>query len=212
MARRFFDPEKGLWYALGILGDLLMLSLLWGACCIPVLTAGASTAALYDAAVHALRRKDEALLSRFFLVFKRELKSGALATLFWLLILAAEFLVYRGLLAVLPEGESRLVVLIFYLVLVSFFTLCVLAWVFPTLSRFSFSTLALNAAAARLAFGHILRSAALALLIGACAWLSFRFGLPLMVLPGLAAWLASFLIEPIFSRYDRSPEQDSPAA
>ena len=170
-----------------------------------MITIGTSTTALYDTAVHALRRKDDALIGRFLSTFRRELKSGVLATLFWAAVLAVEYLLYRGLLTLLPEGEGRSVVLIFYLVLVSFFTLCVLAWVFPTLSRFTFGTLALNGTALRLAFGHILRSAALALMIGGCAWLSLRFGLPLMVLPALAAWLASFLIEPVFARYEGKP-------
>ncbi len=202
MARRFFDPEKGIWKPLGALGDLVMLSLLWGACCIPVLTLGSATAAAYDTAVHALHRKDDALLSRFFATFKRELKSGILSTLLWLGVLAAEYLGYRALAAAIPEGEGRAAALIFYLVLVGFFTLCVFAWVFPTLSRFTFHTLGLNATALRLAFGHILRSAGLAVMIGGFAWLSLRFGLPIMVLPGLAAYLAGFLIEPVFAKYE----------
>ena len=203
MARRFFDPERGIWKPLGVLGDLVMLSLLWGVCCIPVLTVGSATAAAYDTAVHALRRKDDALLSRFFSTFKRELKSGILSTLLWLGVLALEGLLYRGLLSALPEGESRSAVLIFYLVLVGFFTLCVFAWVFPTLSRFTFGVGKLNATALRLAFGYILRSAGLAVLLGGSAWLCFRFGLPIMVLPGLAAYLATFLIEPVFALYEK---------
>lgn len=202
MARRIFDPERGIWKPLGVLGDFVMLSLLWGACCIPVLTLGSATAAAYDTAVHALRRKDDALLSRFFSTFKRELKSGVLSTLLWLGVLAAEYLLYRALGAALPEGERRNTVLIFYLVLAGFFTLCVFAWVFPTLSRFTFGVGGLNATALRLAFGHILRSAGLAVMIGGFAWLSLRFGLPIMVLPGLAAYLATFLIEPVFAKYE----------
>jgi uncharacterized membrane protein YesL len=202
MLRRFFDPEKGIWYGLGVLGDLLMLSMLWAVCCIPVLTVGSSTAALYDTAVHALRRKDDALLTRFFRTFKRELLSGALSTLLWAAVLLAEFGGYRLLQRALGESAARPAALIFYLVLLGFFTLCVLAWVFPTLSRFTFRTGALNATALRLAFGHILRSAGLAILIGGSGYLSFRFGLPIMVLPGLAAYLATFLIEPVFRQYE----------
>lgn len=212
MARRFFDPETDIWKLLGAVGDFLMLSLLWGVCCIPVITAGTATAALYDTAVHALRRKDDALLTRFFSTFRRELKSGILSTLLWIGVLGGEFLLYRGLASALPEGEGRSIALIFYLVLAGFFTLCALAWVFPTLSRFAMSTGSLNAAALRLAFGHILRSAALALLIGGSLLLSLRFFLPLMVLPGLAAWLTSFLIEPVFAPFEKGEEPEEEAA
>lgn len=207
MAGRFFDPEGTIWKPLGYLGDFVMLSLLWAVCCIPVITAGTATTAAYDAAVHALRRGDDALLTRFFATFKRELKSGILSTLFWLLILLGAWALYRLLVNSLPEtAASRPVILIFYLVLVSFFLLCVLSWVFPTLSRFTFSTAALQQTAARLAFGYILRSAGLAAMIGGTAYLSFRFGIPIMVLPGAVAYVSTFLIEPVFKKYEAAQE------
>lgn len=208
MARRFFDPEGTVWKPLGYLGDWVMLSLLWATCCIPIVTAGASTAALYDTAVHALRRKDDALLSRFLATFKRELLSGALSTLLWAAILLAEYGLYTLLRNFLPESQTRPVILIFYLVLVLFFTLCVLAWVFPTLSRFTFRTLGLSGTALRLAFGHILRSAALAILIGGSIYLTYRFGLPIMFLPGLAAYLSTYLIEPVFRQYEPQDSEE----
>lgn len=203
MARRFFDPESWLWKPLGVLGDLVMLSLLWAVCSIPVLTLGASTAALYDTAVHLLRRRDDRLFTRFFGTFRRELLSGALSTLLWAAVLLAEVLLARGLAAVLPPDA----VLTGFVTLL-FLTLCVLGWVFPTLSRFTFRTLALNGAALRLAFGHILRSAGLALLIAGTALASIYLGFPLMVLPGLSALLASYLIEPVFLPYEH-PEDDA---
>ena len=207
MWRRIFDPEGWLWKPLGYLGDLVMLSLLWAVCCIPVLTAGASTTALYDTAVHALRRKDDALLGRFFATFRRELGAGAVSTLLWAAVILAESFLYSALRDALPaEGDSR-AVLFAALVLLGFFTLCVLAWVFPILSRFTMRTAALNLAAARLAFGHILRSAALALLIAATLALSLLLGFPVMVLPGLAALGASYLIEPVFRPFE-FPDSD----
>ena len=211
MARRIFDPEGTIWKPLGYLGDFVMLSLLWAACCIPVVTIGTATTALYDTAVHALRRQDDALLARYFSTFKRELKSGILSTLFWLLVLLAVWAVYQLLVKKLPEGSARPVILIFYLVLVGFFLLCVLSWVFPTLSRFTFSTLGLQRTAVRLAFGYILRSALLSVMIGAVSWLSYRMGLPIMVLPGAAAYLSTFLIEPVFAKYEMLQEGGSKA-
>ena len=60
--------------------------------------------------------------------------------------------------------------------------------------------------AVKLAFGYILRSAGLAVMIGAVLYLSFRFGIPIMVLPGAAAYAATFLIEPIFKKYEALQE------
>ena len=203
MRRRFFDAENWLWTPLGVLGDLVMLSLLWGVCSIPVLTAGSAAAAAYDTAVHVLRRQEDGLLSRFFSTFKRDLKSGVLSTLLWIGLLGAAFLLFLGLRTALPEGEGRTLVLLLCLGLAGFLPLCVLVWVFPTLSRFTFDTRGLNVTALRLALGHILRSAALALLLGGCVWLVLRWVLLVIALPGLAFYLSSFLIEPVFVLYEK---------
>lgn len=211
MRRRLFDPDGWLWKPLGHLGDLVILSLLWGVCCIPLVTIGASTTALYDTAVHVLRRKDDSLFSRFFHTFRRELLSGALSTLLWAAILFAGYFLWSRLSPAVPEGAGRLAVTIGML-LVFFFALCVLAWVFPLLSRFTFRTGALNATAVRVAFGHILRSAALALLMAAVVFLCIVFVFPVMVLPGAAALLSTFLIEPVFLSYEHQEEEASSSA
>lgn len=99
------------------------------------------------------------------------------------------------------EAQTRSVVLIFYLILVSFFVLCILSWVFPILSRFTFNAFSLTATSIRIAFGNILRSAALAVMIGVSIYLSYRLALPIMVLPGLVAYVSTYLIEPVFKKY-----------
>ena len=51
MLRRFFNPDSLIWKPLGVLGDLVVLSLLWAVCCMPLVTVGPASAALYDTAV-----------------------------------------------------------------------------------------------------------------------------------------------------------------
>lgn len=199
--RSMFDPEGMLWKPLGYLGDFVMLSLLWAAFCIPVITIGSSTTALYDAAYHAMRRHDDSLFNRFLTTFRKELKTGILTTLIWLVVGGIVFGLYRLLLVQIPDGQSKSIVLIFYLILVPFFVFCVFAWVFPTLSRFTFTAGALCSTAVKLALGNILRSAAMAVIIEGVIFLSVRFAVPLMVLPGAAAFLFTFLIEPVFRKY-----------
>ena len=82
--RRFFNSESFLWRPLGVLGDLVVLSLLWTVLSLPLVTLGPASAALYDAAVHGLRQREGASLTRFLSTFRRELKEGVLSSLFWL--------------------------------------------------------------------------------------------------------------------------------
>lgn len=200
MARRFFNPEGLIWKPLGWLGDIVMLSLLWGVCSIPLVTVGPATAALYDTTVHCLRRHENDPFSRFFRTFRAELKIGALSTLLWAALLALPVIVYRLAAKALGDSAAGRALAIGYL-LVLFFLLAVLVWVFPTLSRFTFGVAALSRTALRLAFGNILRSAAMAVITALGAALSYRLILPVIFLPGLVALLCSLLIEPVFRRY-----------
>ena len=196
--RNLFNPESLVWKPLGILGELVTLSLLWALCSIPLVTVGPASAALYDAAVHAMRRKEDTVPERFFYTFRRELKEGVLATLVWAGVWLALAL---GLYALLRVAARWPLVLAGALLL-GFFLLGIQCWVWPTLSRFTIPLGALLSVSLRLALGHSLRSAAMALLWGGALYAGLRYVAPLFVLPGLAAWLCSYLIEPVFRQYD----------
>lgn len=45
---KLFHLDNPVWIFLGKLTDMVILTILWGAFCIPLVTVGASTAALYD--------------------------------------------------------------------------------------------------------------------------------------------------------------------
>ena len=208
MARRAFDPENAFWRPLGFLGEIVTLSLLWALCSLPVVTIGSASCALYDAAVHALRRRDDEIFGRFFETFRRELKSGVLTTLLCLALTGLVFLLYLMLRHVLSASPEALTALTLYALLLPFFLLCVFCWVFPLLSRFTFKPLPLLKTAARLCAGHVLRSVLLALLCALGLALCALFVSPLLFVPGLLAWLSTWLLEPVFRPYEE-PEAES---
>ena len=71
---------------MGAIGDLVVLNILWLLCCLPVVTAGASTLALF-AIVHKIAAgEDYRTASGFFKAFRRDFKQ---ATALWLVVLAA---------------------------------------------------------------------------------------------------------------------------
>ena len=209
MARGYFDPESLAWKPFGWIGEIVILSLMWGVCCIPVVTIGAATTALYDTVVHVMRRREGDMIERFFGTFKKELKSGILSTLLWMAVGFLVYLFYQVVGRAIPPSPIRNTAMVLYHILVPFFLLCILCWVFPLLSRFTFTTAALNATALRLAFGHILRSIAMALLAGGAIIVCWLFATPIIFLPGLVAWLWSFLIEPVFRGYENKDGSDA---
>jgi len=197
--RSLFNPESFLWKPFGFIGDLVMLSLLWLVCSIPLVTLGASSAALYDATVHALRRRDEMPIPRFLSTFRRELKQGIFTTLVALAAGAVFF--FAPLLVFGRQADGRFLLAAW--LLLGFFLLCFLCWLWPALSRFTMELGPLLAASLRLALGHILRSAAMALLWGVTLYLGLRFAAPLFVCPALAAFASTYLIEAVFRQYEK---------
>ena len=202
MARRFFNPEGFLWKPLGIIGDLVILSLLWCLCSIGLVTLGPATAALYDTVVHTLRRKEGASFTRFFETFRRELKEGVLLTLLWAAAALVLGLAVWALLRLFPALAERGAVVSLIGLLLIFLYFAAASWLFPTLSRFSMGVRAICAACLRLAAGYALRSAAIALITLSVIAASARFAAPIMIAPALAAYLCSFLIEPVFRRFE----------
>ena len=79
---------------MGAIGDLVVLNILWLLCCLPVVTAGASTLALF-AIVHKIAAgEDYRTASGFFKAFRRDFKQ---ATALWLVVLAAGIAALAGL-------------------------------------------------------------------------------------------------------------------
>ena len=73
----FFNPEKGIWVWLSTLVDICGLSILWTFLCLPVITAGPATAALYYTVVKCVRGRE--LLSGHFIVRWYGTETGGLA-------------------------------------------------------------------------------------------------------------------------------------
>ena len=200
MTRRFFNPETGIWRFFGWVGQIVSLSLLWTLCSIPIITMGTASTALYDAVAHNMRRKESDMFRRFFDTFRRELKTGCLSTLLWGTVAGLLVLLYRTLAGAGPDGQIVIGWSVVFLLLL-YFVLGILSWLFPILSRFTFGFGALNRTALRIAFGNILRSALMALMLGlGIAAFSQNYFFVLFV-PGLTSWLSSFLIEPVFEKY-----------
>lgn len=69
--------------------DFMILNLLWLLCSLPIITAGASTAALFSVMMKMIQKEDGYILSGFFGAFRKNfLQSTAL----WLLFLAAQII------------------------------------------------------------------------------------------------------------------------
>lgn len=120
--------------ALAWLGDICLLSLLYIACCIPVVTVGAATTALYYDALKLAENRERYIARDFLRAFRRNFRQ---ATVIWLLILggcavlAADLLVAAGMGRSAPQAAIVIGVGCVGVVLA-----LMALYVFPVLARF----------------------------------------------------------------------------
>lgn len=211
MFRSVFRPYGLVWNILNVITDVLCLSLLWCFCCLPVLTAGAATTALYDSVVHGIRAKEEGCCRRFFRTFRAELKTSLAAGLFWGLVLGFGVYVLLLLHDLAPENRTAAMMEGGYLMLLLLPTAAA-CWSSLLLSRFTFRFRELTVTAVRFLFAHFLPSVGIGALAFFAVWYCVSYPIALTYAPAAAALGWSVLAEPVFRKYgsDLFPREKKP--
>ena len=207
MLQKIFSQEGFLWKGLNVLTDILFLSVLWFLLCLPVVSIGPATTALYDAVVHGIRRREPDVYPRFFRVLKAEFKTAFFSGLLWGVLIFASVLTVRYLLALGETSRSAFAAgIAYYVVLIV--PLGSACWVFPILSRFTFDFRSLNLTALRFTFAFLPRTLILVLLtIEVLQW-SLNALFPFAFMPALTMLLWSLFIEPAFAKFEPPKEND----
>lgn len=200
MFRNLLRPDSPLMITLTQITDCIFLSLFWLLGCFPVVTIGASFAAMYDATYKGFRKGERHPWQRFAYVFRCNWKEGILPTLVFFAVLAA-----AGKLAITMWNMA-----VYGQISWIFFSatafLCVavvgiLSVLFPMLSRFENSLGGLLKNTVLIALANLPRTVALGLINVVTVMLCIRFVAPLFFAPSLAALVGSLLIEPMFKPF-----------
>lgn len=120
---------------MGAIGDLVVLNILWLLCCLPVVTAGASTLALFAIVHKIVAGEDYRTASGFFKAFRRDFKQ---ATALWLVVLAAGIAALAGLRAASAQDDvfTGLLAAASFLLLAG--VCCCGCWGLALLARFTY--------------------------------------------------------------------------
>ena len=197
MFRNLLKPDSALMITMTRITDCIFLSLFWLLCCIPVVTMGASFAALYDASYRTFRQNERNSWQRFFGVFRENWKAGIVPSV---VFLAAGWGLLKGTIALwnLAVAGTMSWMLFAALAFVAVVLLGMLSILFPILSRFENSLGALLKNTVFLAMANLPRTAVLGAINAVTVFLCARLVVPLFFLPSLAALFGSFAIEPMF--------------
>lgn len=188
---------------LNILGQLILLSILWVLCCLPIVTIGAASTALYYTTVKVLRRDAGSLFSSFFTSFRSNFSQS--------LSVNMVFLTYFAVLAYLliPEllaGDECFSSRFYVLCSLGFLGMLPAAICYPVISRFYHKGFALLRFLLLLTGRHLLAVVSCALLVLISAFFVLSNSAVLLFLPGIVAYLQSLMLEPIFKKYSDSLE------
>lgn len=190
--------------------DVLVLSLLWLFCSLPLFTVGAATTALYDSVARCVRGGANGPFSRFFHTFRREFATSTAVTAAWGALLIVLGLLLRLLWSAALAGSASVAAAVACSLVFLLIPVGAACWMFPLLSRFTFRPAGLMLAGLRFALGYlpytvvIVASGAAAVLASGFLWF------PALVLPCLTALFWTVLMERAFRRY--MPGEDAASA
>lgn len=196
----YYESESFFLRWFGKLADAVLLSLLWAVCCLPVVTIGASTIALYDSVAQCLHGKKESPFKYFFHVLKAELLRGILITLVWAVL---GFGLYLGYCFLRQWAQTSQLANVYSMVYLGTLLIPVgiFIWLIPMEARFSYGFLGLHKAAATFALVYLPTTGILLGITAVAAVMVMLMPALVIVLPGILVTLQSWFIEKIFIKH-----------
>ena len=206
---RFNITDNVIVRALNKICDMVCLNVLWLICCIPIITIGASTTALYTIMLKMVRNEEGYIFRGFFKAFKSNFKQS---TVIWLILLLLGIVCWIDFrVAGVISGTAGIVLRsIFLLVGVVLFS--VMIYVFPLTARYENTIRATFRNAVILTVGKLPYTILMiAVTVGAVIvslWntATLMFALPLWFLIGgsLIAWINSYILRRVFLIFEDS--------
>ena len=208
----FFNPEKGIWAWLSTMVDICGLSIVWIFLCMPVVTIGPATAALYYTVVKRVRGREGGAFGDYFRSFRDNFKTGL-----WtgLIAIPAALLLFFGHSVVRWYG-TRVGGAAYILYVAYYFALVlpagVLCWLFPLLGRFDYRVKDLFRTAFQLTVAHLPSTVVVVLLTAQTAVFCIERWWTVLFMPSVAMLLVSLFFERIFQKYspELAPEEEQP--
>ena len=177
--------------------DVIVVSLLWFVCCIPVITAGASTTALYDTVFRNIRQNRGYCYKGFFKCFKDNFKNTVQASIIFAILTVVSMWDISLALSGGPVISGYQI---------TFFILWILAmtwaiWTFALTARFENNWKNTLKNGLLMFFAHLPVTLGMAVIFALSAMLVWDIPVLIVVLPVGGMLLNSFMLEKVFKRY-----------
>lgn len=196
-----FNPENTFFRFCGKLTDVLVLSLFWVLCCVPIVTIGPATVALYYAAAKCIRRNERGAFSNFLSCFKENFKVSVLPGVLTAALLFLYDCGYAVMYTMARTGDRAAGLLFVAFCVMGLVLLGLAGYLFPIISRFPVTAGTALARTWQLAVRHLPFTLAVAVILFAASELVRFSPLFLFVLPAMTAYFCSFPMDHVLKQY-----------
>lgn len=198
----FFSIDSKFNSVMGRVGDLIFLNILWFICCIPIVTIGASTTALYYVTLKMVKNEESYMAKDFFHSFKQNFKQS---TIIWLILLIAGIILGADIyiIRILDLSFGKYLLPVFFLLFLVY--IFIFIYIFPILAKFENTIKNTFINSLLFSIKYLPFTFLLAIMIVGSMVIAFIFiqSLPFWIFIGgaLIAYLASYLFIKIFSKH-----------
>lgn len=198
----FFNYDNPVWRFIGKFWDVILLSILWTICSIPIVTIGASTTAMYYVTLKLVRDEDGYTIRSFFKSFRENFKQ---ATIIWLIFLAVGIILgvdLYFLIWMFTGAEKVKMVMTSVFVALTFVYLAMFTYVFPLQARFYNPVKRTIFNAFFMSIRHLLQTIGMLVVDAGLIFLSVTY-IPQLLLFGIAlfAFVNSYMLSAVFRKY-----------
>ena len=213
---KLFNPDSRIMIFLSRVADLVILNILWLVCCVPVVTIGASTTAMYHVIRHWQKDSVSSIMRDFFQSFKEDFKQAT--PVYLILLIPTVAVVMNAVLIFNPENSaavpSYLLVIWFISALILLF---ISSFVYPVMAFFADSIFKTLRNAMVLALANLPRTiliSVLNLLPVILLFVNLSFFLQssifwLLIGGALVAYLNMSILKPVFKKLVPSEFEDT---
>ena len=213
---KLFNPDSRIMIFLSRVADLVILNILWLVCCIPVVTIGASTTAMYHVIRHWQKDSVSSVVRDFFQSFKEDFKQAT--PVYLILLIPTAAVVMNAMMIFNPENSaavpSYLLVIWFISALILLF---ISSFVYPVMAFFADSIFKTLRNAMVLALANLPRTiliSILNLLPVILLFVNLSFFLQssifwLLIGGALVAYLNMSILKPVFKKLVPSEFEDT---
>ncbi len=204
--RQLIDPDSPVMRMITKITTTVYLNILWFICCIPVVTAGASTTALFYVSQKMVRDEEGSITRSFFRSFKENFKQ---ATVIWLILLAIGILLgVDGYVLYHMRFQNA-----FWTVLTAIFLVALAAYIielmyiFPLLAHFENTTKEMFKNAIMIGMRFLFCTIVMFAIYALMAYLIVFTFTPIVIFgEGLCAFLCSYLLKNILIQCENRDE------